>query len=695
MASPDTTNQLALPGFAKFSDVLMAGAMIGIIALLVLPLPAHMLDLLLALSITISMIIMMMAIYTKSALEFASFPSVLLVVTIFRLALNVATTRLVLMHGNEGTSAAGKVIESFGNFVVGGNYVVGTVIFLILIIINFVVITKGAVRTSEVAARFTLDAIPGKQMSIDADLNAGNITEVQARERRRNLEREADFYGAMDGAIRFVRGDAIAGLIITAINVLGGFAIGVLQQGMSMNEAVLIYTLLTIGDGLVSQIPALVISVSAGLIVTRASSESDMGTDVARQVLVHPKAFAIASATLAFLGAVPGLPHLAFFFLSFVTGLIAYLTIEAEKEMFMTKKAEAEKAAQAPPSDKIESITPLDAMELEIGYELIPLVDAAQNGELLDRIKSVRKQFALDYGFIVPPLHIRDNLQLKANEYAVLLKGVKIAGGELVMNQYLAMDPGTGVDPVPGVATTEPAFGLPALWVTEANKERARSAGYTVVDVATVLTTHIKEIIRSNGHELLGRQEVNALIDNFKLTSPKIVEDLIPTVMTLGLVQKVLQNLLKEQISIRDLGTILETLSDCGGATKDTDILSEYCRQALARQITRQYVSPNGKLPAITLSKRTEDMVQEAIKQTQHGSYLAMDPTAAQKLVDGLKKEMERASSLGFQPVVMTAPAVRLHLRRLIERFVPNVATLSYNEVTTGTEIETLGVVGV
>jgi len=693
MAEPDA-NLTALPPFAKYSDVGMAVAILGIVALLVLPLPPPLLDLFLALSITVSMIIIMMTIYIKSALEFASFPSILLVVTLFRLALNVATTRLVLLHGNEGSAAAGKVIESFGNFVVGGNYVVGTVIFLILIIINFVVITKGAVRTSEVAARFTLDAIPGKQMSIDADLNAGNITEVQARERRRNLEREADFYGAMDGAIRFVRGDAIAGLIITAVNVLGGFAIGVLQQGMSMKNALMVYTLLTIGDGLVTQIPALVVSTAAGLIVTRASSESNMGDDVARQLLLHPKAFAIASGALGLLGIVPGLPHVAFFFLSFITGLIAYMTFEAEKELVAAKRLEAEKAALAPVAEKVESILPLDAMELEIGYELIPLVDAAQGGELLDRIKAVRRQFALDYGFIVPPLHIRDNLQLKPNEYSILLKGVKVAGGELMMHHHLAMDSGAGVEPVPGVRTTEPAFGLPAVWVTEANRERARSAGYTVVDVATVLTTHIKEIIKNNAFELLGRQEVGSLMENFKQTSPKIVEDLVPTVLTLGQVQRVLQNLLREQVSIRDLGTILETLSDWGAATKDADVLTEYCRQALARQLTRQHASPAGRLHAITLSKKTEDSVQEAIKQTQHGSYLAMEPSAAQRLVDNLKREMDKAAALGHTPVVITAPAVRMHLRRLAERFVPGVVVLSYNELLPGTELETAGVVG-
>ena len=690
-----TAEMNATPKFAKYSDIGMAAGLLGVVALMVMPLPSFLLDLFLALSISIAVIIMIISIYIKSALELSSFPSILLVVTLFRLSLNVATTRLILLHGSEGTSAAGKVVEAFGNFVVGGNYVVGTVIFLILIIINFVVITKGAVRTSEVAARFTLDAIPGKQMSIDADLNAGLITEVQARQRRRTLEREADFYGSMDGAIRFVRGDAIAGLIITGINILGGFAIGILQQGMSLSDALTVYTLLTIGDGLVSQIPALVISTAAGLIVTRAASESDMGTDVAKQLLLHPRAFAVASGALGFFALVPGLPHLAFVVLSAITGTISYLTFQATTEMEAQGKAEAEKAAQVPVQEKVEALLPLDTMELEIGYELIPLVDAAQNGELLDRIKSIRRQFALEYGFIVPPLHIRDNLQLKPNEYSVLIKGVKVASGEIYMNHYLAMDPGTGVEPIPGIRTVEPTFGLPALWISEANRDRAKSAGYTVVDVATVLTTHVKEVIRGHAQELLGRQEVSGLLDNYKATAPKVVEELVPNVLTLGQVQKVLQGLLRENVSIRDLGTILETLADWGHVTKDTDVLTEYARQALARPISNQYMNAEGKLPVLTLSRKLEDMIGESIKQTQHGSYLAMEPSAAQRLIDTLKKEMEKFSLLNYQPIVMVSPAVRMHLRRLTERFVSNLVVLSHNEVIPSAEIETLGVVNI
>ncbi|MFQ5431976.1 MAG: flagellar biosynthesis protein FlhA [Nitrospinota bacterium] len=685
----------AVPEIARYSDIALATGLIGIIVLMVIPLPTFLLDVMLSLSITIAMIIMMIAIYMKSALEFSAFPSVLLIVTLFRLSVNIATTRLILLHGSEGTGAAGAVIESFGGFVVGGNYVVGAVIFTILVMINFIVITKGSVRTSEVAARFTLDAIPGKQMAIDADLNAGLITEDQARTRRRNLEREADFYGSMDGAIRFVRGDAIASIIITLINVLGGFAIGVLQQGMELQEALGIYTLLTIGDGLVSQIPALVVSTAAGLVVTRAASESDMGTAIASQLLVHPRAFVIASAALAFFGLIPGLPHIAFFFLAAVSGLIGYLSFHAEQEFETKLRTDAEKEASASVPEKVEALLPLDRMELEIGYELIPLVDASQDGELLDRIKSIRRQFALEMGFIVPPLHIRDNLQLKPNEYSVMLKGVKIAGGELWMNHYLAMDPGTGVEPIPGTKTTEPTFGLPALWISEANKERAKSAGYTVVDVPTVLTTHIKEVIKNHAHELLGRQEVSTLLDTFKEHSPKVVEELVPNVLTLGQVQNVMQNLLKEQVSVRDLGTILETLADWGAVTKDSDILTEYARQALAMQITDQYLTEDRKLPLLTLGQEAENAVAEAIKQTQHGSYLALDPDKAQKLIDSVKKEMEKFGMLNYQPILLTNPTIRLHIRRLTERFIPNLIVLSHNEVLPGTNLEAIGVANI
>jgi flagellar biosynthesis protein FlhA len=632
--------------------------------------------------------------YILQPLEFSVFPSLLLVVTLYRLSLNVASTRIILLHGSEGPAAAGEVIKSFGQFVVGGNYVVGAVIFLILVLINFVVITKGSVRTSEVAARFTLDAIPGKQMSIDADLNAGIIDEKGARDRRKKLEQEADFYGAMDGAIRFVRGDAIAGIIITIINILGGFSIGVLQQGMDITEAAQVYTLLTIGDGLVAQIPALVVSTAAGIVVTRAAAEENMGREISKQLLFHPRAFIIASVILFFFAMIPGLPHLAFIILGLLAGGIAYVTIQTQKEAVKEeKKREDEAKAKAPVTEKVESLLPLDMLELEVGYELIPLVDVEQDGDLLDRIKSLRRQFALEMGIIVPPMHIRDNLQLKSNEYTVLIKGVVVARGDLMMGQYLAMNPGTGVKEIKGIPTTEPTFGMPAIWVVESDKETAKAAGYTVVDVTTVITTHIKEIIKTHAYEILGRQEVQSLLDTIKETHPKVIEELIPNLLTLGGVQKVLQNLLKEQISIRDMLTILETLADYAQLTKDTDILTEYARQALSRAITKQYLSADGSLSVITVDREIEDIIAGSIQQTSHGSYLSIEPGTAQKILNRVKQGFEKFGMISPQPIILSSPKIRIHLKRLTERFMPNLIVLSHNEISPDAQIQAMGMV--
>ncbi|MBI4382557.1 MAG: flagellar biosynthesis protein FlhA, partial [Nitrospinae bacterium] len=518
----------------RSNEFMVALGIIGIVVVMVIPIPPFMLDILLSFSITFSLIILLVSIFMLAPLEFSIFPSLLLIVTLLRLALNVASTRIILLHGNEGTGAAGQVIQSFGNFVVGGNYAVGTVVFLILVMINFVVITKGTVRTSEVAARFTLDAIPGKQMSIDADLNAGIITEQEARKRRRTLEREADFYGAMDGSIRFVRGDAIAGLLITAINILGGFAIGIFQQKMTAGDAAKVYTLLTIGDGLVAQLPALVVSTAAGIVVTRAVSDKNLPAELLGQLLNHPMAFVIASGALFFFGLIPGLPHLPFFLLAAAAGTVAYYRFQDIEKTKVREKKKIEEEARAPIPEKVESILPLDVMELEVGYELIPLVDAERNGELLDRIKSVRRQFALDMGFIVPPLHIRDNLQLKPSEYAILIKGVQVARGAVMMGRFLAMNPGTAEKEIEGIKTVEPTYGLPAVWITAGEKQDAQLAGYTVVDPATIITTHLKETIKRYAHELLGRQEVQALLDKFKETNPKVVEELIPNLLPLG-----------------------------------------------------------------------------------------------------------------------------------------------------------------
>jgi len=688
----DTTKMSII---TRNSDIGLALGLLLILGVMVLPVPAVFLDILLATSITAGLIILMVAIYLKNPVDFSVFPSLLLIVTIFRLALNVATTRRILLHGNEGTDAAGSVIEAFGQFVVGGNYAVGIVVFSILVIINFKVITQGSTRTAEVAARFTLDAMPGKQMSIDADLNAGSITDVEAKARRKQLEDEASFYGAMDGALKFVRGDVVAGIIITLVNIAAGFAIGTLQQGMSIADAAQIYTILTIGDGLVSQLPSLIISISAGIIVTRAVGANNLGQEIAEQLMINPRAFAITSGSLLFLAIVPGMPGVAFTVLGAMAGALSYMMFQAEEVTKTEETQRKEEEADKPAPEKVEALLPLDTLELEIGYELIPMVDAAQDGELLDRIKSIRRQFALEMGIIVPPMHIRDNLQLKSNEYSILIKGVEVAKGELWMNHHLAIDPGTGVEKVPGVETTEPTFGLRAFWMTEANKEKARSAGYTVVDTATVITTHIKEIIKQYAHELLGRQESQGLIDSFKETNPKVIEELIPGLLTLGQTQKVLQNLLKEHISIRDLQTILETLADHAPVTKDTDTLTEYTRSALSRSISKQMRHEDGTIKVITLEPGLEKRVADSVKMTEHGSYLALDPSLAQKIIDNIKGQIDKFSALNSSPVLLTGPQVRMHLRRLTERFVPSLSVLSHSEVTPDTQIDNIAVVAV
>ena len=679
---------------ARPPELAVAVGIIAILVVMVVPIPTFVLDLLLSFSITFSLIILMVVIFMLAPLEFSVFPSMLLIVTLVRLSLNVASTRIILLHGNEGPAAAGQVIKSFGSFVVGGNYVVGTVIFIILVLINFIVITKGSVRTSEVAARFTLDAIPGKQMSIDADLNAGIITEEDARMRRRMLEREADFYGSMDGAIRFVRGDAIASILITLINVIGGFTIGVFQQDMAVAEAARVYTLLTIGDGLVTQLPALVVSTAAGIIVTRATTDKNLPNEFIAQMINNPAAFSISAAALFFFGTIPGMPHFPFFALSAIAGFISYRLYQdrQSKERIEQKKLDDDKKVPLP--EKVESILPLDVMELEVGYELIPLVDADRNGELLERIKSVRRQFALDLGFIVPPLHIRDNLQLKASDYAILIKGVEIARGSVMMGRLLAMSPGKTEKEIPGVKTQEPTFGLPSIWINASAKQEAQMAGYTVVDPATVITTHIKETIKRNAHELLGRQEVQTLLDKFKETNPKVVEELVPNLMTLGKVQKVLQNLLREQISIRDLRTILETLADYAPKVEDPDVLTEYVRQSLARPITKQYLAKDGTLSVMTLDRAVEDLIQQSIQKTELTSYLALEPTVAEKILAKIRESAEAVTPmLETSPVLLASPLIRMYLRKLTERFLPDLVVLSHSEIIPNVQIRTLRVV--
>jgi flagellar biosynthesis protein FlhA len=682
----------SMSALTRNSDVVMAIGVIGMLVVMVIPIPTFMLDIFLSFNITFSVVVLLVAMYTLKALEFSVFPSLLLLATLLRLSLNVASTRLILLHGNEGVGAAGQVIRSFGSFVVGGNYVVGMVVFLILVIINFVVITKGATRIAEVAARFTLDAMPGKQMSIDADLNAGLITDIEAKTRRAEISQEADFYGAMDGASKFVRGDAIAGIVITLVNILGGLVIGVLQQGMSVSTAAQNYTLLTIGDGLVSQIPALIVSTAAGLVVTRAASDSHLGNDMISQLTGQPRAVAIASGVLILFGFIPGLPTFPFIMLGCLAGGLAYMTFEGKKALMVKEEEEEEAVEKEKGLEKVEELLPLDLLELEVGYGLIPLVDTEQGGELLERVKSIRRQFALEMGMIIPPMHIRDNLQLKPNQYSIIIKGVEVAGGELMPGYYLAMNPGDVKAEIEGIPTKEPAFGIPALWVGEKDKEKAQIAGYTVVDLSTMIATHISEILKTHAYELLGRQEVQSLLDNLALNHPKVVEELVPNLLSLGGVQKTLQNLLKEQVSIRDLLSIVETLADYAPITKNVDILTEYVRQRLARSITKQYKTPEGDIPLMTLDAEIEELVNNAIQHTEHESYLSLEPALAQKILAQFNKAMGKFTSMNYQPIILCSPGIRPHLKKLTERFIPTLVVLSHNEIDKRAKLKSLGV---
>jgi len=680
-----------LEALTNNSDILMAALVVGILIFMILPLPAFILDLLLSFNITFSIVILLVGMYIVHPLQLSSFPTILLLATLFRLSLNIASTRIILLSGVEGTSAAGKVIQAFGGFVVGGNYLVGIIVFLILVIINFMVITKGAGRIAEVAARFTLDAMPGKQMSIDADLNAGLISEDEARKRREDIAREAEYYGAMDGANKFVRGDAIAGIIITLINILGGLTIGVLQNGMNFGDAAQNYTLLTVGDGLVSQVPALIVSTAAGIIVSRAGSESSLGRDITSQVLFQHRAIGIAAAVLLGFALIPGLPTLPFITLAATAAVVAYVVYNAGKA-----PTEPQEDVELLPEgettvENLENLPPLDLLSLEVGYGLIPMVDVEQNGELLTRIKSIRYQAAEEIGLIVPPVHIQDNMQLQPGEYRILLKGNEINRGELVLNHFLAMNPGDAVGQIEGIDTHEPTYGLPAVWIKEEQREKAIANGFTVVDLATVMTTHISDVITRHAHELVGRQEVQRMLDHFKQTYPKVVEELIPNLLPLGGVVKVLQNLLKEQVPIRDLLAILETLADWAPMTKDLDILTEYVRQALARSIVKAYQNNSSSLAAVTLDQGVEVAVSEAIQRTDHGSFLAMDPRTVEKIVQAMAKHIETFAALNSQPVVLCSAQIRPHFKRLIDRMVPNLAVLSYDEVMNNVQIQTIG----
>ena len=691
-------SSIPLNNVIKNSDVALAGGVIGMLLIMVVPLPEIILDLMIALSISIAVLILFVSLFTGSALEFSSFPSVLLIATLFRLSINIASTRLILLEGHQGAGAAGSIINAFGEFVVGGNQIVGIIVFLILVIINFVVITKGTGRIAEVAARFTLDAMPGKQMAIDADLNAGLIDDSDARTRRRVIQRESDYFGALDGASKFVRGDAIAGLLITAINILGGLLVGVTQYSMSAGDAFDSYATLTIGDGLVSQIPALIISVAAGIAVTKASSESKLSIDLQNQIFSNVQALYVVAAVLFAFALIPGLPVVPFMLLAIVTFFLAQAS-KRNNERFATEEQEAEQLRiqqeiSEEPED-IASLLPIDILGLELGYGLIPLVDEEQDGELLKRIKAIRRQIAMDYGYIVPPLHIKDNLELSPGEYSITIKGIEVARSEMMVGHFLAMKTGDVDEEIPGVDTVEPAFGLPAVWIAAEDEERAQFSGYTVVDLPTVLATHITEILKNHAFEFIGRQEAQKLLDSHSQTEPKVVEELVPNVVTLGIVQKVLQNLLKEQVSIRDLHTILETLADVGNLTKDADLLTEHVRQALSRQITRQYQTPDGLLPLITMNQELENQVAGAIQDSGQGAYLGLNPNVAQAIINGLDEKMEQFSFNNYQPLLLCSPLIRPHMKKLVERFIPNLVVLSHNEVAQDVRIEALGVVDI
>jgi flagellar biosynthesis protein FlhA len=679
-----------LENMQKRSDLLLAAGIMIILGLMIIPIPPILLDISLSFSITFAIVVILVTSYISRPLDFSVFPSVLLIATLLRLSLNIASTRLILTHGDTGTQAAGKVIQSFGEFVIGGNFVVGIIVFMILVIINFVVITKGSGRIAEVSARFTLDAMPGKQMSIDADLNAGLVDETEARRRRQDISREADFYGAMDGASKFIRGDAIAGIIIMVINIIGGFLIGVLQKGMPVSEAVQTYTILTVGEGLVAQIPALITSTAAGIVVSRAATEANLGEEFARQLLGNPKALASAAGVLGILGLIPGLPHIPFLMIAAITGTGAYFVNQSiKKEEAAVVPAEA---AAAKPVEDLEAMLPLDPFTLEIGYGLIPLVEAG--APLLARIKAIRKQMVSDMGFIVPPVHIKDNLSLKPTAYSILIKGVEVASGDVLLKKYLAISPGTEKERIEGIPTKDPAFGLPAVWIDEKDVDRAQLAGYTVVDVPSVITTHLTELIKNYSHELLGKQDVQKLLDALAKTHPKVVEDLIPSLLNLGTVQRVLQNLLKERISVRDLQTILETLSDYAPMTKDADLLTEYVRQSLARSITKQIQNADGSVSVIVMDPLVERSMVEAIQAGPQGSqFFNLDPAATEKIIASMKDNFESGLIKGYQPVVLCSPATRRFVKKMAERISSSLIVVSHSEMAPNTKVYSIGTI--
>ncbi|HOQ17113.1 MAG TPA: flagellar biosynthesis protein FlhA [Defluviitaleaceae bacterium] len=679
----------------KFGDIFLGVFVIAIIAMIIVPLPLFLLDILLILNISLSLMILLTALFSKEPLELSTFPTILLITTLFRLGLNISTTRLILGQGD-----AGAVVRTFGSFVAGGNIVLGVIVFIIIVIIQFLVITKGAERVSEVSARFILDAMPGKQMAIDADLNTGLIDEAEAKLRRKKIQDEASFYGAMDGASKFVKNDAIAGIIITFINIIGGIILGttgiVTKKPMPIMEALDVYTVLTIGDGLVSQIPSLLISTATGILVTKTASESDMSSDLIKQLGSTPRVLQITGVTIIILGLVTPLPD----YITLPVGILLLLgantidknlKLQSISEEISSEDIEAEEVRRP---ENVVSLLKVDPIELEFGYGIIPLADINQGGDLLDRVVMIRRQIALELGAIVPIIRLRDNIQLSPNQYVIKIKGVEVSKGEILFDHYMAMNPGYVEEEIDGIETVEPAFGLPALWISESQREKAEILGYTVVDPPSIIATHLTEIIKRHIHELLSRQDVQTLVDNVKETHPALVEELVPKILTISEIQKVLANLLKESVSIRDLVTIFETLADYGTITRDTDLLTEYVRQNLSRAISKKFLNqPSNKV--ITLDPDLEQKIMDSVQQSEQGSYLALDPESTQKIFERLNQEIRRFNSIGQQPILLTSPIVRIYFRRLTEQVAPDLIILSYNEIDPSIEIQSIGMVSI
>lgn len=677
----------------KFADILIAGVVFVVIILIIVPLSPVFLDFLLVVNISLAVTVLLLSLFTKEALDFSVFPPLLLILTLFRLALNISSTRLIL--GNNGE--AGAVIKTFGGFVIGGNIVVGVIIFAIIIIIQFLVITKGSERVAEVAARFTLDAMPGKQMAIDADLNSGLIDEQQAKVRRSKIQREADFYGAMDGASKFVKGDAIVSILVTIINIVGGIVIGMMTSDLAIDEVIAKYTLATVGDGLVSQIPALMISTATGIIVTRAASEDNLGAEISSQLFSQPTVLYAAGVIITALSLIPGLPKLPIWMIGIFMVVLATIirrNILNAQAVPAADTAVEEIARESRKPENVVSLLGVDPIELEFGYGLIPLADANQGGDLSDRVVMIRRQCAMDLGLIIPGIRLRDNVLLKTNEYVVRIRGEEIARGEIMADHYLAMNAEESRLPIKGIETVEPAFGLPALWISRSEREKAELAGYTIVDPPSVLATHLSELLKRHANELLDRQQVQTLVDNLKQSQPALVDEVIPKLFTLGEVQKVLSGLLREGVSIRDMGTILETLSDYSGATRNPDMLIEYCRQRLKRTISKRFVG-DGIARVITLDPQLEQLIIERLRQTEQGSFVALSPDQIQKLLHNLRSALERMMSVGINPVVLTSPAVRPHFKKMVEQMSPELAVLSYNEIDAAIEIHAEGMVSI